>query len=137
MLINLGISVLFTAWNVFLRQAEWKPLQFMIFGYIFRVFMKLKEYEAPVAAPVYSEEEGEEGGGRDESGARLANGKRLLRTLGLVFSCVGFASLAYTGTLNAFELAGQYIPRALMGAQELFVTSLTAVSLFVMASFYR
>jgi len=137
-LINLAISALFSAWIAFVGgQAEWKPLQFMIFGYIFRVFNKLKEYEAPAATPSYEEEEGEEGGSRDESGKRLQNGKRLLRTLGLVFSCVAFASLAYTGTLNAFELAGQYIPRALMGAQELFVTGVTAVCLFILASFFR
>lgn len=140
-LINLAISVVFSAWIAAVGgQAEWKPLQFMIFGYIFRVFNKLKEYEpAAPSAFVSEEEEGEEGGGgsRDESNTRLKNGKRLLRTLGLVFSCVAFASLAYTGILNAFELAGQYIPRTLMGAQELFVTGVTAVCLFIMASFFR
>jgi hypothetical protein len=54
-----------------------------------------------------------------------------------VFSCVALASLAYTGTLNAYELAVQYVPRALMGAQEVFVTGVTAVALFIVASFYR
>lgn len=139
-LINLAISAVFSAWIAFLGgQAEWKPLQFMIFAYIYRVFNKLKEYEPVTVSVSYEEEEGEEGGGggRDESSTRLKNGKRLLRTLGLVFSCVAVASLAYTGTLNAFELAGQYIPRALMGAQELFVTGVTAVCLFILASFFR
>jgi hypothetical protein len=136
-LINLAISALCSAWIVAVGgQADWKPLQFLIFGYIFRVFTKLGEFEPP-PAPVL-EEEGEEGGGsREDAGRRLRNGKRLLRTLGLVFSCVALASLAYTGTLNAYELAVQYVPRALMGAQEVFVTGVTAVALFIVASFYR
>lgn len=139
-LINLAVSALFSAWVVAVGgQAEWKPLQFLIFGYIFRIFTKLGEFEAPAPTSFASEdEEGEEGGGsREDSSRRLRNGKRLLRTLGLVFSCVAFASLAYTGTLNAYELAVQYVPRALMGAQEVFVTGVTALCLFIMASFYR
>lgn len=138
-LINLAISALFSAWIVAVGgQAEWKPLQFLIFGYIFRIFTKLGEFEPPAPTSFASEEEGEEGGGsREDSSRRLRNGKRLLRTLGLVFSCVAFASLAYTGTLNAYELAVQYVPRQLMGLQEVFVTSVTALGLFIMASFYR
>nr|PNR29416.1 hypothetical protein PHYPA_028109 [Physcomitrium patens] len=140
MLINLGIAVLLTAWCAVLGgQTDWKPLQFMIFGYIFRIFTKLGEFDAPAPSSFVSEdEEGEEGGAAPEdTGRRLRNGKRLLRTLGLVFSCVAFASLAYTGTLNAYEYFLQYVPRVLMGAQELFVTGVTAVGLFIMASFYR
>lgn len=139
-LINLAISVLFSAWIAVVGgQAEWKPLQFMIFIYIYRLFNKLKDFEpAAVTVSYEDEEEGEEGGGRrEDSGTRLKNGKRLLRTLGLVFSCVAVASLTYTGILNAFELAGQYIPRAFMGAQELFVTGVTAAGLFIIASYFR
>ncbi|KAG0555119.1 hypothetical protein KC19_12G145900 [Ceratodon purpureus] len=138
-LINLAISALFSAWIVVVGgQADWKPLQFLIFGYIFRIFTKLGEFE-PAPAPVFvSEEEEEEGGGsREDTSRRLRNGKRLLRTLGLVFSCVAFASLAYTGTLNGYEYAVQYVPRVLMGAQEIFVTAGTAIGLFIVASFYR
>jgi hypothetical protein len=34
------------------------------------------------------------------------------------------------------ELAIQFVPRVLMGAQEIFVTSVMAVALFIVASFY-
>ena len=136
-LINLAISGFFSAWMVASGQAEWKPLQFLIFGYMFRIFNKLKEFE-PVGSTYVPTEDEEEGGGAErESSRRLKSGKRLLRTLGLVFSCVAFASLAFTGTLNVYELLGQYIPRTLMGAQELFVTVVSAASLFVMGSFFR
>jgi hypothetical protein len=104
---------------------------------MFRIFNKLKEFEPAGSTYVPTEDEEEGGGAERESSRRLKSGKRLLRTLGLVFSCVAFASLAFTGTLNVYELLGQYIPRTLMGAQELFVTVVSAASLFVMGSFFR
>jgi hypothetical protein len=46
-------------------------------------------------------------------------------------------SQAFTGTLNMYELLGQYIPRSFLGAQELFVTVVSAVALFIIGSFFR
>ncbi|CAM6050669.1 unnamed protein product [Sphagnum compactum] len=127
-LMNLAISAFFSIWMVSAGEAEWKPLQFLIFSYMFRIFNKLKEYE-PASSSISSEDE--------DGSRRTKSGKRLLRTLGLVFGCVGLASLAFTGTLNMYELLGQYIPRSFLGAQELFVTVVSAVALFIIGSFFR
>ncbi|KAG6547381.1 hypothetical protein Mapa_010829 [Marchantia paleacea] len=129
-LINLGGSACIALWIIITQVAEWKPLQFLIFGYAFRLFLKLKEYEPPTS--VWSEEDEDA-----DSKRRQKNGKRLLRTLALVFSCVAIASLAFTGILNAYELAGAFIPRELMNSQELFVTVVSSVLLFFTGSFLR
>ncbi|CAI0464802.1 unnamed protein product [Linum tenue] len=100
--INLAISAVFTAWILFKRSAEYKPLQFLTFAFVYRVFEKLKSYE-PSVSPTLTEE------GVDD-GRALRMGKRLLRSLALVFGCIAFASLAYTGVLNLIEYAGGFIP---------------------------
>jgi hypothetical protein len=40
-------------WMVSAGEAEWKPLQFLIFSYMFRIFNKLKEYE-PASSSISS-----------------------------------------------------------------------------------
>jgi len=127
--INLAISTLLAGWMVYAGSADWKPMEFLIFGYIYRIFQKLKGFEAPVKT-LLSED------GEDESRG-IRTGKRLLRTLALVFSCIAVSSVAYTGLLNVIELAGFSIPRALINSQELFVTVSSAITLFVMGSYYR
>lgn len=127
-LINFAISALFGAWIISARSADWKPLQFLIFGFMWRIFDKLKKFE-PAEPSFSTEEEGQE--------RRNKSGKRLLRTLGLVFSCIAVASLAYTGFLNAIEFMGLYIPRTLINGQELIVTVISSVLLFLVGSYYR
>ncbi|XP_027104650.1 protein CHLOROPLAST J-LIKE DOMAIN 1, chloroplastic-like isoform X1 [Coffea arabica] len=127
--INIAISAVFTAWIFIQRSAEYKPLQFLAFVFVYRIFEKLKAFEPPVS-PTFTEE------GEDE-GRMLRMGKRLLRSLSLVFGCIAVASLGYTGILNLIEVAGGYIPRFLYYNQEMLITASTAVMLYVMASFYR
>ncbi|RVW44213.1 hypothetical protein CK203_089432 [Vitis vinifera] len=85
MRINMAISAVFTAWILIKRNAEWKPLQFLAFAYVYRIFEKLKAFEPPVS-PTFTED------GEDE-GRTLRMGKRLLRSLALVFSCIAVSSL--------------------------------------------
>ncbi|XP_043718378.1 uncharacterized protein LOC122666271 [Telopea speciosissima] len=127
--INMAISAFFTAWILITRNAEWKPLQFLAFVFVYRVFEKLKSSEPPVS-PTFTED------GEDE-GRALRMGKRLLRSLALVFGCIAVSALGFTGVLNLIELLGQYIPASLYNNQELVVTAATAVMLFIMASYYR
>ncbi|KAI3458732.1 hypothetical protein Pfo_015395 [Paulownia fortunei] len=127
--INMAISAVFTAWIFIKRSAEYKPLQFLAFSFVYRIFEKLKAFEPP-ASPTFTED------GEDE-GRMLRMGKRLLRSLALVFGCVAFASLGYTGVLNVIEFAGGYIPVFLYNNQELLVTASTALMLHVLASYYR
>ncbi|KAM7251725.1 hypothetical protein ACFE04_023608 [Oxalis oulophora] len=129
MRINLAISAAFTAWIAIKRYAEYKPLQFLVFAFVYRIFEKLKSYEPPVS-PTLTEE-------GEDNGRGLRMGKRLLRSLGIAFGCVAFCSLAYTGILNAIEMIGGYIPVVLYNNQELVVTTSSAVMLFIMASYYR
>ncbi|KAF8392184.1 hypothetical protein HHK36_022526 [Tetracentron sinense] len=129
MRINMAISALFTAWIVIKRNAEWKPLQFLAFVFVYRIFEKLKTFEPPVS-PTFTED------GEDE-GRGLRMGKRLLRSLALVFGCIAVSSLGFTGILNLIELLGRFIPAFLYNNQELFVTASTAVMLYIMASYYR
>ncbi|CAA7407624.1 unnamed protein product [Spirodela intermedia] len=109
MKINLAISALFTIWIIIKRSAEYKPLQFLGFVYVYRIFEKLKSSE-PAASVTFNEE------GEDE-GRGLRMGKRLLRSLTLVFTCVALASLGFTGILNVIEYLGQYIPLFLFNNQ--------------------
>ncbi|KAK7817504.1 hypothetical protein CFP56_042789 [Quercus suber] len=73
----------------------------------------------------------------EDTGRALRMGKRLLRSLGLVFGCIAVSSLAYTGVLNLIEFVGGYIPAFLYNNQELLVTASTSIMLYVMASYYR
>lgn len=127
--INMAISAVFIAWIFIKRNAEWKPIQFLAFAFVYRIFEKLKTFEPPVS-PSFSEE------GEDE-GRGLRMGKRLLRSLCLVFGCIAVASMAFTGVLNLIEFAGSFIPAALYNNQELIVTSSSAIALYFMASYYR
>ncbi|KAJ6854704.1 hypothetical protein NC651_039606 [Populus alba x Populus x berolinensis] len=129
MRINLAISAAFTAWILIKRNAEYKPLQFLAFAFVYRIFEKLKTFEPPVS-PTYSED------GEDE-GRTLRLGKRILRSLALVFGSITFASLAYTGILNLIEMAGSYIPAFLYNNQELLITTATSAILYILASYYR
>ncbi|KAI8006422.1 hypothetical protein LOK49_LG07G01678 [Camellia lanceoleosa] len=129
MRINLAISAVFTAWVFIKRNAEWKPLQFLAFVFVYRIFEKLKAFEPPTS-PTFTEE------GEDE-GRALRMGKRLLRSLALVFGCIALSSLGFTGVLNLIEFVGSYIPAVLYNNQELFVTASTALMLYVLASYYR
>ncbi|CAH8386611.1 unnamed protein product [Eruca vesicaria subsp. sativa] len=129
MLINLAISAVFSAWIAIKRNVEYKPLQFMSFVFVYRIFEKLKSFEAP-STPTYNEE-------GEENGRGLKMGKRLLRSLSLVFGSILVASLAYTGILNVIEYMGSSIPIALYNNQELIVTASSALMLYVMASYYR
>ncbi|MBA0687649.1 hypothetical protein Goari_015163, partial [Gossypium aridum] len=83
--INMAISAVFTAWIVIKRNAEYKPLQFLAFAFVYRIFEKLKAFEPPVS-PTFTEE------GEDD-GRGLRMGKRLLRSLALVFGCIALSSL--------------------------------------------
>ncbi|XP_011036294.1 PREDICTED: uncharacterized protein LOC105133861 [Populus euphratica] len=129
MRINFAISAAFTAWILIKRSAEYKPLQFLAFAFVYRIFEKLKTFEPPVS-PTYSED------GEDE-GQTLRLGKRILRSLALVFGSITFASLAYTGILNLIEMAGSYIPAFLYNNQELLITTATSAILYILASYYR
>ncbi|OMO96152.1 hypothetical protein COLO4_15469 [Corchorus olitorius] len=129
--INLAISAVFTAWIVIKRNAEYKPLQFLAFAFVYRIFEKLKAFEPPVS-PTFTEE-----GDPEDNGRGLRMGKRLLRSLALVFGCIAVSSMAYTGLLNIIEYVGSYIPAVIYNNQEVIITTASAVSLYIMASYYR
>ncbi|KAJ4879013.1 Chloroplast J-like domain 1 [Raphanus sativus] len=84
----------------------------------------------PPSSPTYNEE-------GEENGRGLRMGKRLLRSLSLVFGSILVASLVYTGILNFIEYMGSSIPITLYNNQELIVTASSALMLYVMASYYR
>ncbi|KAF5770472.1 putative protein CHAPERONE-LIKE PROTEIN OF POR1 [Helianthus annuus] len=125
--INLAISAAFIAWIFIARNAEWKPVQFLSFVFVYRIFEKLKAFEPPAT---FTEE------GEDE-GRMMRMGKRLLRSLALAFGCIAFASLGYTGVVNLIEYFTGYVPIALYNNQEFIVTAVTSISLYFMASYYR
>ncbi|XP_050136985.1 protein CHLOROPLAST J-LIKE DOMAIN 1, chloroplastic-like [Malus sylvestris] len=129
MRINLAISAVFVAWLLIKRNAEYKPLQFLTFAFVYRIFEKLKSFEPPVS-PTYTED-------GEDAGRGLRMGKRLLRSLAIVFGCIAIASVGYTTALNLIEYMGSYIPAALYNNQELIITSATAFMLYIMASYYR
>lgn len=129
MRINMAISTVFIVWVLIQRNADWKPLQFLAFVFFYRVFEKLKASE-PEVTPVINEY------GEDE-GRGLRMGKRVLRSLALVFGCMAISSLGYTGVLNLIEFVRGYIPVLLYNNQELIVTATTSVLLYFMASYYR
>ncbi|RYR02502.1 hypothetical protein Ahy_B06g081293 isoform A [Arachis hypogaea] len=127
--INLAISAVFTAWILVRRSAEYKPLQFLAFAFVYRLFEKLKSFESP-ATRTYNEE-------GEDTGEGLRMGKRLLRSLALVFGCVAVSSVGYTIFLNIIEYAGGFIPAALYNSQELVITTSSAVMLYILATYYR
>lgn len=129
MQINLAITAVFIIWIFVKRSAEWKPLQFLAFIFFYRIFDKLKAFE-PAVSSTFNEE------GEDE-GRGLRMGKRLLRSLSLVFGCLAFSSLGYTGILNLIEFLGHYIPVFLYNNQEMIVTATTSIMLCIMASYYK
>ncbi|CAK9326969.1 unnamed protein product [Citrullus colocynthis] len=129
MQINMAISAVFTAWVLIKRSAEYKPLQFLAFAFVYRIFEKLKAFE-PAVSPSFTED-------GEDSGRGIRMGKRLLRSLALVFGCIAVSSLAYTGILNFIEFIGSYIPVFLYNNQELLITSSSALMLYIMASYYR
>ncbi|CAI9273245.1 unnamed protein product [Lactuca saligna] len=127
--INMAISAAFIAWIVVARSADWKPVQFLSFVFVYRIFEKLKAFEPPVST-TFTEE------GEDE-GRMMRMGKRLLRSLALSFGCIAIASLGYTGIVNLIEFISGYVPIALYNNQEVIVTAVTSLSLYFMASYYR
>lgn len=127
--INMAISAAFIVWILIKQAAEYKPLQFLSFAFVYRLFEKLKSLEPPVT-PTYTED-------GEEVGRGLRMGKRLLRALSLVFGCIAAASLAYTGILNLIEIMGGFIPAFLYDNQELLITISTSIMLYIMASYYR
>lgn len=129
MRINLAVAAAFTAWIVVTRSAEYKPLQFLAFAFVYRLFEKLKSFESPKSPTVNADGE--------DPGEGLRMGKRLLRSLALVFGCVAVSSLAYTFVLNIIESASGYIPSLLYNSQELIITASSAIMLYILTSFYR
>ncbi|XP_042428640.1 uncharacterized protein LOC122015692 [Zingiber officinale] len=129
MRINIAISAVFSIWALIQQNAEWKPLQFLAFVFFYRIFEKLKGFE-PTVSPTLNEY------GEDE-GKGLRMGKRILRSLLLVFGCIAMSSLGYTGLLNLIEFFGRSIPLFIYNNQESFVTLTTAITLYIMASYYR
>ncbi|GMN25713.1 hypothetical protein TIFTF001_001024 [Ficus carica] len=127
--INMAISAAFIVWILIKQAAEYKPLQFLSFAFVYRLFEKLKSFEPPVT-PTYTED-------GEETGRGLRMGKRLLRALCLVFGCIAAASLAYTGILNLIEIMGGFIPAFLYDNQELLITISTSIMLYIMTSYYR
>lgn len=127
--INMAISAAFIVWIVVARNADWKPVQFLSFVFVYRIFEKLKAFEAP--APTTFTEEGE------DEGRMMRMGKRLLRSLALSFGCIAVASLGYTGIVNLIEFISGYVPIVLYNNQEVIVTAVTSISLYLMASYYR
>lgn len=105
----MAISAAFIAWIVVARSADWKPVQFLSFVFVYRIFEKLKAFEPPVST-TFTEE------GEDE-GRMMRMGKRLLRSLALSFGCIAIASLGYTGIVNLIEFISGYVPIALYNNQ--------------------
>lgn len=130
--INLAISAVFTIWIWIQQHADWKPLQFVAFAFVYRIFEKLKASE-PASSSVVTED----GEVYEDEGRMVRMGKRLFRSLGLVFGCIAVASLGFTGILNLIEFSGQYIPLFIFNHQELIVTTATSVLLYFLASYYR
>lgn len=127
--INMAISAAIVVWITIIGKADWKPLQFLCFGFFYRILQKLRVTEPPIT-PIYNEYGEVEG-----RGVRMA--KRVFRALGLIFGCVFAASLGYTIALNLVEFSWQQTPRIVYYYQELIVTAAASVLLCVTASYYR
>eukprot|EP00850_Spirogloea_muscicola_P016690 SM000137S00468 [mRNA] locus=s137:246132:249407:- [translate_table: standard] len=123
--INLAISATFAFWILSCGgQAEYKPLQFLIFAYMYQRVALAQE---------------EEGGDEPEVAAskKTQNAKTLMRALGLVFGNIAVAAFSYTFLVKALDSIGRAVPSALATGQELFVTLAASISLFLTASYYR
>jgi hypothetical protein len=127
--INMAISAAIVVWIAIIGTADWKPLQFLCFGFFYRILQKLRVTEPPIT-PIYNEYGEVEG-----RGVRMA--KRVFRALGLIFGCVFAASLGYTTALNVVEFSWQHTPRIVYYYQELIVTAAASVLLCITASYYR
>lgn len=127
--INMAISAAIVVWIAIIGNADWKPLQFLCFGFFYRILQKLRVTEPPIT-PIYNEYGEVEG-----RGVRMA--KRVFRALGLIFGCVFAASLGYTTALNVVEFSWQHTPRIVYYYQELIVTAAASVLLCITASYYR
>lgn len=127
--INMAISAAIVVWIAIIGNADWKPLQFLCFGFFYRILQKLRNTE-PAITPIYNEYGEVEG-----RGVRMA--KRVFRALGLIFGCVFAASLGYTTALNLIEFSWQHTPRIVYYYQELIVTAAASVLLCLTASYYR
>uniref|UniRef100_A0A9I9DMZ8 Uncharacterized protein n=1 Tax=Cucumis melo TaxID=3656 RepID=A0A9I9DMZ8_CUCME len=123
MQINMAISAVFTAWVLIKRAAEYKPLQFLAFVFVYRIFEKLKTQDLQ----------------------NLIFFNSFFVVISIIF-CFSFSCSviilvnflqAYTGVLNFIEFMGGYIPVFLYNNQELLVTSSSALMLYIMASYYR
>ncbi|OWM74599.1 hypothetical protein CDL15_Pgr005179 [Punica granatum] len=89
---NMAISAAFVAWVLIKQNAEYKPLQFLAFVFVYWIFEKWKAFEPPVS-PTFTED-GEDPG----RGVRM--GKRRLRSLALIFGCIAFTSLVLSLSLS-------------------------------------
>ncbi|KAM0883005.1 hypothetical protein ACQ4PT_031911 [Festuca glaucescens] len=154
--INMAISAAIVVWIAIIGTADWKPLQFLCFGFFYRILQKLRVTEPPITpiynvrpftnhslafnlcALLYSVELlllSLEYGELEGRGVRMA--KRVFRALGLIFGCVFAASLGYTTALNVVEFSWQHTPRIVYYYQELIVTAAASVLLCITASYYR
>ncbi|KAK3120922.1 hypothetical protein QOZ80_8BG0643510 [Eleusine coracana subsp. coracana] len=129
MRINMALSAAFVIWIALMRNADWKPLQFLCFSFFYRILQKLRATEPPIT-PVYNEYGEVEG-----RGIRMA--KRVVRALGLIIGCVFIASLGYTAAVNVIEFSWQYTPRIVYYYQELIVTAASSALLYITVSYYR
>lgn len=127
--INLAISVVFIFWSLIKRNAEYKPMEFLCFAFVYRIYEKLRQYE-PAVKPKFTED-------GEEEGQVVRMGKRFLRSLCLVVSCVALSSFGYTSILNVMESFNKYIPALVYYNQEFFVTASSALMLFFMATYFR
>jgi len=127
--INMAISAAIVVWIAIIGNADWKPLQFLCFGFFYRILQKLRNTE-PAITPIYNEY-------GEVEGRRVRMAKRVFRALGLIFGCVFAASLGYTTALNLIEFSWQHTPRIVYYYQELIVTAAASVLLCLTASYYR
>ncbi|KAE9451230.1 hypothetical protein C3L33_16865, partial [Rhododendron williamsianum] len=101
MQINLAISAVFTTWIFIQRNAEYKPLEFLFFAFVYRVYEKLRQFEPPTK-PKYTED-------GEEEGRVLRMGKRILRSLALVVSCIAVSSFVST-SIGMFMTTPEAVP---------------------------
>lgn len=134
--INAAVSIILSLWAVVAVSAQFQPLQLLLGFFVFRLFMKLEPYYTKSRR--VSEEDEEGGGGQEETKNKWdSNGGRLLRCLGLAFSCVALSSLVHTLLVAGLSVLGFFVPLELFKYQEVFLTLCTAWSLFYTASYLR
>lgn len=126
--INMAISAIAMAWIIIKQTADWLPVQCLTIAFVYRIFEKLKTSE-PSASSTFTEE------GEDE-GRMFRMGKRLFRSLVLVFGCLFFVAVSYSGMLDIVEFVFKSVPAFLLN-QELIITIQAAYFLCLLASDYR